>query len=539
MKALFLAAALSAASLPALAQSQQAPKLVVAIAVDQLSADLYAQYRATYTGGLKRLSQGVVFPSGYQSHAATETCPGHATILTGVRPARSGVIANNWFDLSNPRADKQIYCSEDPAAPGSTSQNYVVSPVHLKVQTLGDRMKATDPNSRVVAVAGKDRSAVMMGGHAADQTWYWGGRSFVTFKDRTGPEPATVAAVNARLPALLAKATTDPTPAACRSKAVAIEVAPGVSVGVIANRKAEDFRSFRAAQAFDQLTADLAIGLISEMGLGKTASTDLIAIGLSATDYVGHAFGVEGGEMCAQIANLDNAIGRILDGLDKTGVPYVVVLTADHGGHDMSERNRARALPAAQRLDPALNLLALGTELGVQFGLQGRVLHGEGVAGDIYVSRDVPAGLRPQIAAALKHRLELHPQVEAVFTAQELRRVAPPSRPPEEWSLAERYSQSFDPERSGDVVVAMKPYVLPQPNSGYVATHGSPWIYDRRVPILFWRSGMIGFEQPNSVEVVDIAPTLAALIGLKTEAGAFDGRCLDLEAGPGSTCPTP
>ena len=77
---------------------------------------------------------------------------------------------------------------------------------------------------------------------------------------------------------------------------------------------------------------------------------------------------------------------------------------------------------------------------------------------------------------------------------------------------------------------------MPVPGPGYIATHGSPWDYDRRVPILFWRKGMIGFEQPSPVETVDIAPTLAAWIGLKLPEGTFDGRCLDLDAGPGTTC---
>jgi len=536
LRALILAAALTACAAPAVAQTPPKPTLIVAIAIDQFSADLFGEYRPLYTQGLKRLSQGVVFSSGYQSHAATETCPGHATILTGQRPARSGIIANNWFDLSIPRADKQIYCSEDPTAPGSTSSNYVVSTGFLKAQTLGDRLKAADPMSRVVAVAGKDRAAVMMGGHVTDQMWFWGGRNFVTLKDRTTPAPAAVTAVNARVPGLLAKDSTDPTPATCKSREQSVQITPEFAVGVIASRKAEDFRSFRTAAAFDQLTADLAINLIGEMKLGQGPSTDLIAIGLSATDYVGHTFGTEGAEMCAQILNIDNAIGRIVAALDKTGAPYVVVLTADHGGHDATERNVIRALPAAERADPALNLVTVSDELAKQFGLTGRVVHGDSLSGEAYVSMDVPAALRPQVIAALKHRLEAHRQIEAAFTAEELRRVPRPTRPPEEWTLAERFSQSFDPARSGDVIFALKPYVLPRANPGYVATHGTPWIYDRRVPILFYRPGSPGFEQPNSVETVDIAPTLAGLIGLKTEAGAFDGRCLDLDAGVGDSC---
>jgi hypothetical protein len=76
------------------------PKLVVAISIDQFSADLFAQYRQHFTGGFARLTQGAVFPSAFQSHAATETCPGHSTLLTGAHPSRTGIIANNWFDLT-------------------------------------------------------------------------------------------------------------------------------------------------------------------------------------------------------------------------------------------------------------------------------------------------------------------------------------------------------------------------------------------------------------------------------------------------------
>ena len=99
------------------------PKLIVAISVDQFSADLFAQYRQHFTGGLKRLSEGVVFPSGYQSHNMTETCPGHSTILTGDHPARTGIIANEWYDQDIARPDKKVYCSEDPTVPGSSSDH--------------------------------------------------------------------------------------------------------------------------------------------------------------------------------------------------------------------------------------------------------------------------------------------------------------------------------------------------------------------------------------------------------------------------------
>jgi arylsulfatase A-like enzyme len=114
-----------------------------------------------------------------------------------------------------------------------------------------------------------------------------------------------------------------------------------------------------------------------------------------------------------------------------------------------------------------------------------------------------------------------------------------PGGSPQEWSLRDRARASFDAARSGDVVVLLDREVtpIPEPMPGmYVATHGSAFDYDRRVPILFWRKGMAGFEQPAPVETVDIAPTLAALMRLRLPEGTFDGRCLDLDAGSGNTC---
>ena len=175
---------------PAAAQEAAPPRLIVVISVDQFSADLFAEYRGHYTGGLARLQTGAVFPSGYQSHAATETCPGHSTILSGARPARTGIVGNDWIDFKVSRdkdGDHSVYCAEDESAPGSTNRDYVVSDKHLKVPTLGEWMKLADPASRVVSVAGKDRAAVMMGGHKVDELWWWGGKGFVSYAGRAEP----------------------------------------------------------------------------------------------------------------------------------------------------------------------------------------------------------------------------------------------------------------------------------------------------------------------------------------------------------------
>ena len=544
MKPLFAAALLlSLFAAPAAAQPER-PRLIVVISVDQLSADLFAQYRPHFTGGFRRLSGGAVFPSGYQSHAATETCPGHATILTGSRPSRTGIIANNWFDLSLARNDKRVYCSEDPTIAGTSSREneYRISLRHLRVPTLGDLMKRADPRSRVVVVAGKDRSAVMMGGRNVDQRWWWTDRDLFNNQEEHPPTPALTETNAAIGRALAAPRPPLDLPAICepRSRAVAVEGGTSpVSVGTGRFERDAGARDrFRRSPELDGATLALAMALRDEMRLGQRRAADLLVVGLSATDYVGHTYGTQGSEMCIQLMELDRSLGDFFDRLDRTGVDYLVVLTADHGGLDTPERIRQSGGLDASRSVAALHPDEMGPAVAAALGLEGRVLRGDGPFGDFYVERSLAPEARARVLAEAIRRYRASPFVARVFTRAELEAAPNPSGPPDAWSLLDRARASFDPERSGDFVVLLHPRVMPipAPSASYVATHGSPWDYDRRVPILFWRRGLSGFEQPLAVETVDILPTLAPLIGLSIPAGTIDGRCLDLIEGPGTSC---
>jgi hypothetical protein len=528
-----------AALVPVAVQAQPPrPKLIVAVSVDQFSADLFSEYRQHFTGGLRRLSEGVVFPSGYQSHAATETCPGHSTILTGSRPYRTGIIANDWIDPTAPREDKRVYCAEDEAVPGSTSRSYTVSAKHLLVPTLGERMKNAEAATRVVSVAGKDRAAVMMGGHKVDQLWFWNGKDYATIAGQGAPD-AVIAPFRSALAARLAQPQPAlPVPGVCTSRDRPIEVGGGKTVGTWHfGREAGDTAKFRASPEFDDMNLTLAEALIDSMQLGRGPTTDIISIGESATDYVGHTYGTEGVEMCIQLLALDKRLGQFFDRLDQAGLDYVVVLTADHGGHDLPERNRIHAAPDAQRVDNRLDPKAIGEQIAREFRLSGPVLIPAG--GDVYIDRAVPRKMRDKVARRAAELIRQSPLVADVFIGSDIAKMPQPTSPPETWSFAERARASYLPGRSGDLIVALKERVTPiaDPTRGSVATHGSFWNYDRRVPILFWWKGVQNFEQPLGVETVDILPTLASLIGLAVPPGEIDGRCLDLDAGEGDNCP--
>jgi predicted AlkP superfamily pyrophosphatase or phosphodiesterase len=533
-----IAAALALATAPPLAaqEARPAPKLIVMVSVDQLSADLFAEYRGAFTQGFARLASGAVFPAGYQGHAGTETCPGHSTILTGARPSRTGIVANDWIDFVKPGADKTLYCVEDLANPPAGG-GYAVTPKLLRVPTLGEWMKGANPSSRVVAVSGKDRSAVMMAGHDPDEIWWWDGKgSFISYPGRTAP--AMVTRMNAGIATRIAEAQPAlDLPALCREKSRAIPIGGGKTVGDGRfARAAGDARAYRASPEFDESILALAAGLATDMKLGKGTGTDLLIVGASATDYVGHSLGTQGSEMCLQLLSLDRYLGQLMAVLDKSGVDYAVALTADHGGLDLPERSGEHGSAGDARVDPALGASTIGKGIAARLGLEGPLLYG-GTFGDVYVDPRLTPAQRGQVVAEAMRLYAAHPQVEAVFARAQIAATPSPKGPPDSWTLIQRIRASFDAERSGEFYVVLKPRITPiaSASSGYVATHGSIWDYDRRVPILFWRKGMTGFEQPLAIETADIAPTLAGLLRLKVPV-EIDGRCLDLDAGPGDSC---
>ena len=515
-----------AAATPLAAQAPPRPKLVVVISVDQLSADLFELYRPHFTRGLKRLSSGTVFRNGYQAHAATETCPGHSTILTGTHPARNGIVANNWFDPTL-AGDKKVYCAEDERArpaPVDGKTEYTVSAVHLRVPTLGDRMKAANPASRVVSVAGKDRAAVMLAGHRGDQVFWWSGKGFMS--NLTARPAASVAEVNAAIDGALARPRADLVPPpVCADKTQPLDIPGDRDLNVVRfARPAGDATAFRNSPELDGATLALAARLAREMRLGRGTATDLLAVGLSATDFIGHAYGSGGLEQCLNMMSLDRDLGDFLGVLDELGIDYAVALTADHGVLDVPERSRT---PGAARLDAALTLEAVNAGLSARLGLKSPALIGEGI-GDLYVDRGLAPAMRARVIAEAARLLTAHPQVDSVLSASDAARLPVPAGNPARWTVAQRVRASYDAKRSGDLIVVLKSRITPIPAPGptYAATHGSPWDYDRRVPILFWRRGMALDERSEGIATVDIMPTLASMIGLAVPAREIDGTCL-------------
>ena len=513
------------------------PKLILAISVDQFSSNLYDDWRSQYVAGLGRLSQGVIYTSGYQTHASTETCPGHSTLLTGKHPNKTGIVANAYKD---PVTGKPVYCVNDPSVVlAHDPKAQPVGPRRLLATTLGDWLKEVSPQSRVVAVSAKDRAAITMAGHKADGVfWLVEGKGFSTFMvpgaDAT-KALAPLAGYNAELtPVWTKRPTWTYLHADCKAKA-ADWVVNGQSfqsrLPPTGWGQSDDPMVIKsqvvASPMADDMTGEAARRLIRAYKLGKGPAPDLLAVSFSATDFVGHRYGTRGPEMCEQMHRLDETIGRLLADVDKLNIPYMVVLSADHGGSDFTERLQTEGYLMAKRVSSAAVMARVNSALMAELGLKTPPLGGSLEESEVI---GVPDADKDRVADAAARILSAQPEVAGAFTQKDL--LASPVRqgvPPDELTLKERFSLSTYAGRSPDVLAAVKPQSTLSPGMPgvLVSSHGSPWDYDRRVPMLFWWPGVKPEARFLPVETVDIAPTLAAAWGL-TPPADVDGRCLAL-----------
>jgi len=545
MKKLILAAALSIAA-SAQAAPPPKPRLILAISVDQFSSEVFNRYRSSYTAGLKTLSSGVAYPVAYQSHAATETCPGHSVILTGRYPAGTGIVANSWLA---PKTGKSVYCVSVPGQSDPDARG----PQNMRVTTLGDWVKAAEPGARSFAVSGKDRAAITMAGKHADGVYWWiDGQGFGT-SAYAGPatpavtEPAMAfddavlarwkAAHPALWPRLPRRCTALETPRHFGELDISGKVPPESEIASMEGEnylKSRDFQgSLRASPLFDSLVVDFATQIIAREKLGRGPATDVLAVSLSATDYIGHRFGNGGAEMCGQQAALDATIARLIKAVQAQKVPFVVVLTADHGSTDAAERQHDHDGHAA-RLDGRALVRRLNAALKTELGLSADPVAGD--ADQLSIRAGGDTALADRIQAAALAWLKQQPEVTALFTRADIEAASvPPGTPPDMLTLVQRMRLSYDPERSGDIFAVYRErtsFGVPSKPGDTVAGHGTPWNYDRQVPILFWWPEAPADNRAAPAEVVDIAPTLASVAGI-APGGPVDGRCLDL----GGNCP--
>ena len=510
------------------------PRLVVAIAVDQLRADYMDRFRPFFgRGGFNLfLQRGARMASARYEHATTSTCPGHAVMLTGSYGTVNGIIGNDWYDAA---AGREVYCAADTTVRLIGSDREGRSPRNLRGVTVGDLLKiGTGGRSKVVTVSAKDRSAIMLGGHLADAAYWMEDTLFVTSTYYRPELPEWARAFNAsgKVTAWAGKRWDRLLPAAAYAMVGPDDVATEADEAgtgrtfphPIAGGGEEFVESFDLTPFGNDVVADFAMRAVAEEGLGRDTVPDLLGISFSANDRVGHAYGPDSHEVMDVTVRLDRTLARLFAYLDRTvGLANVLmVLTADHGVAPLPEVFASLHPGAsARRFNPAVVDTVVNAALQARYGpapAPGWVVHHDQPQLHLNLealrSKKVPLAEAERVAQAAVLTV---PDVHEALTATELAAAR---------GQGARSGEvlSFYPGRSGNVYYQMAPYILVDDEATGTG-HGTPWAYDQQVPVLFYGSRIVPGVRRTPAGVADIAPTLSALLGLTAPGGA-QGRVL-------------
>jgi predicted AlkP superfamily pyrophosphatase or phosphodiesterase len=508
------------------------PSLVVIVVVDQMRADYLAAMRDRWTDGLARLTRdGAVLEQTFYPYLQTVTCAGHATVGTGAFPSTHGIIANAWW-----RGTRSAPCTEDPTVspvayePGGDRDGH--SAVQLLVPTLGDRLRAHDPDSRVVALSVKPRSAIMLAGKGGLVTWLDERNVWATSTAYVDGRYSPVSRYLAEHPrSALRGEVWERTAARTTYTGEDGAIGEGPPRGwtstfphPLAGAPGTAEREFTAlwenSPYADEALGDLAATLVRDLRLGRNGHTDYLGVSFAALDAVGHKFGPDSHEVQDTLLRLDRTLGQLLRVLDEAVGPggYVLGLTADHGVAPIPE-SRALAGLEGGRIEKRAVLDTVTSALAPALGPGRHALRMDGA--QVYLSAEAQA--RVEANPAL-----LEPAMRAVSAMTGVDRVLPAAG-------LERQRESPDPVvraaalshvtgRSGQLVVITKPYYIASDPNPDATTHGTHQAYDQHVPMIFFGAGVKAGRYRDAASPADLAPTLADRIGLPMPG--TDGRPL-------------
>lgn len=528
------------------------PRLAVAISVDQLRADYLVRFRPHFgPDGFERLlSGGTDFGNCTYRYAATKTAVGHATMLSGAHPEVHGIVGNEWVDRETLLSGAAV---EDSTAPlvglapttmrlpgGTLDPRAGRSPRRFLAATVGDQLKATyGSHARVFGVSNKDRSAILMAGPRADGAFWDESGRMVTSTYYGTALPAWVEAFNARhlvesyhgetwerlLPVEHYDALQGPDDAAGELIGDGLDrTFPHVIDGGVPTPVGPFYAAFDNAPFANEFLEQFARELVMQERLGADDIPDLLCVSFSQVDSLGHNYGPDSHEIMDTILRLDRTIASFLRFLDdQVGRGrYTVVLTADHGVAPLPERadaatggqprHRVRVKELDTRMEAVLNS-TLGPLPPDELWLV-RDNQGYHVRSSALESARVE---RARAAQVLRDALRRDPLVETAYTRDE---VLAASREGE--SLLTLIRRSYHDARSQDVVYVLKANYVEKADHG--TTHGTPWLYDRHVPQVWYGAGVPRGRRTEPVGVEDIAPTLAEILRVPAPPGATGTR---------------
>jgi len=516
--------------------AQKQPKIIVGIVVDQMCYDYLYRYQHHFCpGGFNRfLNKGLNCRNTLYNYVPTYTGPGHASIYTGTTPSNHGIVGNEWYQS---QTKTTVNCVSDNTVQtvGSASLEGQSSPRNLRTYTITDQLKMSSPESKVISISIKDRSAILPGGHLSDGSyWYdYSSGKFITstyFKTelpkwlQSFNESKNASKYLAKWDLLYPKtnytsADVSPYEVILGGKTSATFPYDFKEMSKIANNGNQ---LFTISPFANELLTDLAMEAMSREQLGLDIKTDMLCISYSTPDIAGHAFGPYSLEMEDMYARLDRQIEKLLSHLDsrygKDG--YVVFLTADHAVVPVPQMLVDRKMPGGYLF---LNerMTNLRSELMKKFGAD--LIEAEENQ-NIYLNQyrmDSMQLNKQVICDFIADQVRKWPEVKLAITQTSL---ISGMENLDEWG--QMIQKGFDIERSGDVIFMLQPGYLTksidEPKAHTGTSHGSAFNYDTHVPLLWYGVNIPAGNSYRPIQIIDIAPTLIHLLNLQ-RTGAMTG----------------
>ena len=506
-------------------QTTTAPKLIVGIIVDQMRYDYLTRFWNHYgEGGFKRLAeQGFNAKNHHFNYAPTSTGPGHTSVYTGATPSSHGIIGNNWYDKE---IDKSVYCASDDSynSIGTSTDAGKMSPHRMLTTTITDQLRLhTQMRGKTIAIALKDRGAVLPGGHTANAAYWFEGDDvgkWITSSYYMQALPKWVTDFN----------TSGKVQSYKKAWTTLKDISTYIESGVDNNNyeglfetetapvfphstpnllnKSKDFEIIKYTPWGNSLTTDFALAALENEKLGTDTDTDFLAISYSSTDYIGHKFGVNSKEIQDTYLRLDLDLQRLLNTLDsKVGAgKYTVFLTADHGAINVPAYLKDQKIPAGY-LNNKETRTKFNEFLTYTYGTTDLIknVSNNQVFLDTKVINNLDMDL-DDVQEEIALELLSYDDMNKAYTGYQMWK--------NEYTRGIPYilQNGWHQKRSGDVLLVPKPAYISYPKMG--STHGSPMIYDTHVPLLFYGNGIKRGSTVNRTEIPDIAPTLATMLGI-------------------------
>lgn len=514
-------------SLMAHSQEIAKPKLVIGIVVDQMRYDYLYRYASNYgNDGFKKLMRdGYVCHNMQYGYVPTFTGPGHASIYSGTTPDRHGIISNNWYERSS---ESGVYCVQDDTqkAVGAleTSAAGKMSPARMLTTTLGDELKISNmKRSKVIGIALKDRGAILPAGHMGNAAYWFDGSSgnWISSSFYLNKLPDYVIEFNKKdragnllkevwKPLLDTNAYThslaDNAPYEKPFKGQEKAVFPYDLSKLMIQNKGKSI--IKNTPMGNTLTREFAEAIMTGENLGKGNETDFLAISFSSPDYIGHQFGTESKELEDTYVRLDREIATLILAAEKqVGKDNLVLfLTADHGGATVP------AYLIDQKVPGGYFDLESATD-----SLKAFIKRSFNAEDWIEEFNDEQIYLDEKAIAQSNFALEAVEQKIAQFVSgfQGIDKVMTGTELNKNFAfqgVSSLMAKGYHRKRSGNIKFIMEPNWIEYMRQG--TTHGSPYNYDTRVPMIFYGWKIKSGSSVKLFQIEDIAPTISTFLNI-------------------------